>query len=183
MQKKIPALAVGRNVVSKFRIMKIAPLLPEHWSMVRTIYGQGIATGNATFQSSPPEWTEWNDSHLPHSRLIATNGEQVAGWAALTPVSGRCVYAGVAEVSVYVGTEYRGQNLGKRLLQALIESSEENGIWTLQAGIFPENIASLRIHEACGFRKVGYRERIGQLQGVWRDTVLLERRSVKVGIN
>ena len=156
---------------------------PSDWKAVKEIYEEGIATGNATFQQSAPAWEEWNSSHLSHSRLIAKDGEGIIGWAALTPVSGRCVYAGVAEVSVYVSARARGKGAGKQLLQKLAEESEANNIWTLQAGIFPENIASIKIHKACGFRISGTRERIGKMNGVWRDTVLLERRSKTVGVN
>ena len=162
--------------------MQISPLLPQHWPAVKTIYEQGIATGHATFQTSAPSWEEWDAAHLKHSRLVAMLNNQVAGWAALTPVSGRCVYAGVAEVSVYVAPLSRGLGLGEELLQALIEESEKNGLWTLQAGIFPENIASLKIHEKTGFRVIGTREKIGQMHGIWRDTVQLERRSKTIGI-
>ena len=153
------------------------------WEAVKEIYEEGIATANATFQQSAPTWEEWNNSHLPHSRIVAKEDNIVLGWAALTPVSGRCVYAGVAEVSVYVSDKARGKGLGKQLLQKLIEDSEANGIWTLQAGIFPENIPSIKIHEACGFRTFGTRERIGKMNGVWRDNLQLERRSKSVGIN
>jgi phosphinothricin acetyltransferase len=162
--------------------MQILPLLPEHWPAVKAIYESGLATGNATFQTSAPSWEEWDSAHLKHSRLAAIQGGQVRAWAALTPVSGRCVYAGVAEVSVYVDPDSRGKGLGEQLLQVLITESESNGLWTLQAGIFPENIPSLRIHEKTGFRHVGYREKIGQMNGIWRDTVLLERRSKIVAI-
>ena len=162
--------------------MEISPLLPEHWPAVRAIYEQGIATGHATFQTGAPEWEEWDGAHLKHSRLVAILDNEVAGWAALTPVSGRCVYAGVAEVSVYIAPLSRGLGIGKGLLQALIAESEKNGLWTLQAGIFPENIASIRIHEKTGFRQVGYREKIGQMNGVWRDTVLLDRRSKTIAV-
>lgn len=163
--------------------MQITVLLPEHWPFVKTIYEQGIATGNATFQTSAPSWEEWDRGHLSHSRLVAVDNNAVAGWAALTPVSGRCVYAGVAEVSVYIDPRYRGQGVGQLLLGALVAESEANGIWTLQAGIFPENEASVHIHKKCGFRLIGYREKIGQQHGIWRDTVLLERRSQKVGVD
>ena len=157
-----------------------------HWPHVRAIYEQGIATGNATFQTTAPTWEEWNPGHLPHSRLVALDTDStisgaVLGWAALSPVSGRCVYGGVAEVSVYVAGAARGRGVGRQLLAALVAASEAHGIWTLQAGIFPENTASIRIHAGTGFREVGRRERIGQLHGVWRDTVLLERRSAVVG--
>jgi L-amino acid N-acyltransferase YncA len=163
-------------------MMQIVPMLPEHWLAVRDIYENGIATGNATFQTFAPSWEEWNANHLLHSRLVTNTGDKIVGWAALTPVSGRCVYAGVAEVSVYVDAEYRGQKIGEKLLSTLIEESEKNGIWTLQAGIFPENIPSIKIHQNGGFKIIGTRERIGQMNGIWRDTVLLERRSLVVGI-
>jgi L-amino acid N-acyltransferase YncA len=162
--------------------MELQPLIAAHWPEVRTIYEEGIATGNATFTTEAPTWDEWNQGHLRHSRLVGTDANgQVLGWAALSPVSGRCVYGGVAEISVYVAATARGQGVGHQLLAALITESEANGIWTLQAGIFPENIASLGIHRKAGFREVGRRERIGQLHGVWRDTVLLERRSTMIG--
>lgn len=153
-----------------------------HWEAVATIYQEGIATGDATFQTTVPTWDSWNQSHTAHSRLVALDENGVVqGWAALSPVSSRCVYAGVAEVSIYVAASARGRGLGKQLLQALVAASEQEGIWTLQAGIFPENTASLKIHEACGFRLVGRRERIGQMNNRWRDTLLLERRSGVVG--
>ena len=164
-------------------MITFCPLLPEHWPAVRSIYEEGIKTGNATFQQSAPGWEEWNSSHLAHSRIVALINDDVAGWAALTPVSGRCVYAGVGEVSVYVAEKFRGQKIGNALLQELIKQSEANNIWTLQAGIFPENKSSIKIHEANGFRIVGLREKIGQMNGVWRDTVLMERRSNVVGVN
>ncbi|WP_210486308.1 GNAT family N-acetyltransferase [Rufibacter aurantiacus] len=161
----------------------LQPLLAEHYPQVKAIYEQGIATGNATFQTSAPTWETWDAVHLPHSRLVAiTDSGKVAGWAALSPVSGRCVYGGVAEVSVYLHEDFRGQGLGARLLSQLIQESEANGMWTLQAGIFRENEASIGLHQKCGFRTVGMRERIGQLDGQWRDTVLLERRSSTVGL-
>ncbi len=157
--------------------MEIISLLPEHWQSVKTIYERGLATGNASFQTSAPSWEEWDAAHLKHSRIVAIQNNEVAGWAALTPVSGRCVYAGVAEVSVYVDPAGAvARSLGKQLLEALIMESEKNGLWTLQAGIFHENMASLHIHQKTGFRQVGIRERIGQMNGIWRDTVLLERR-------
>lgn len=161
--------------------MTIRTLAIEHWPAVKAIYEQGIATGDATFQTSAPGWEEWDRSHLDHSRLVAMEGGQVAGWAALTPVSGRCVYAGVAEISVYIDQGHRGKGIGKALLEAVIASSEANNIWTLQAGIFPENAASIRLHETAGFRRVGIRERIGKMGDRWRDTVLFEKRSGIVG--
>ena len=156
-------------------------MMPSDWEAIRLIYEEGIATGNATFQHSAPNWEEWNNSHLPHSRIVAKEDNNVLGWAALTPVSGRCVYAGVAEVSVYVSDKARGKGLGKQLLQKLIEESEANGIWTLQAGIFPENTGSIKLHLELGFREVGRREKIGKMENTWRDTILFERRSRIVG--
>ena len=163
-------------------MIKLEKMQPADWHFVKQIYEEGISTSNATFQTSAPEWDEWNSSHLAHSRVVAKEGDNILGWAALTPVSGRCVYAGVAEVSVYVSDKARGKGLGKQLLQKLIEESEANNLWTLQAGIFPENIPSIKIHEDCGFRIIGKRERIGMMNGIWRDTVLLEKRSNKVGV-
>jgi len=157
--------------------MEIRNLLPSNWDSVKSIYEKGIATGNATFQASAPSWEEWYSSHLEACRIIAEQNGKVLGWAALTPVSSRCVYAGVAEVSVYVDPKQSGKGIGLSLLEKLVALSEVEGIWTLQAGIFPENIGSLRIHEKAGFRMLGVREKIGKQNGVWRDTVLLERRS------
>jgi phosphinothricin acetyltransferase len=153
----------------------------EDWEQVRAVYLEGIATGHATFETQAPAWEEWNARHLPYSRLVARDGETVKGWAALSPVSSRFVYAGVAEISVYVGQSHRGEGIGKALLDALISDSENNGIWSLQAGIFPENSRSITMHKQSGFREVGKRERIGKMNGIWRDTVLLERRSKVVG--
>ena len=147
------------------------------WSAVRDIYLEGIATGDATFETAAPEWDRWDAGHLPHCRLVARSQGEVLGWAALSAVSARRVYAGVAEVSVYIARRARGLGVGRALLEALVAESERQGIWTLQAGIFPENIASLELHRRLGFRVVGVRERIGQLDGVWRDVMLLERRS------
>lgn len=161
----------------------IQPMQPKDWPRVRQIYLEGIATGHATFETEAPSWERWDAAHLPFARMVARHAEIIAGWAALSPISQRCVYGGVAEVSVYLSSDYRGIGLGKRLLAALIEESERNGIWTLQAGIFPENGASIRLHLAWGFREVGRRERVGKLNGVWRDTILLERRSQKVGVD
>lgn len=155
---------------------------PDDWPEVAEIYRQGIDTGHATFQLEVPTWGEWDAAHLPVCRIVADLGAHVVGWAALTPVSGRCVYAGVAEVSVYVSSHHWGNRIGYQLLERLIKTSEQNNYWTLQAGIFPENLASVKLHEALGFRHVGLRERIGKMHGVWRDTLLLERRSKIIGI-
>jgi len=152
------------------------------WPSVADIYRQGIETGNATFEKEIPSWEKWNAGHLPACRIVATVDDSVVAWAALSPVSGRCVYAGVAEVSVYVSGKYHGLRIGTLILDRLISESEEKGIWTLQAGIFPENKASIRLHENLGFRIVGVRELIGQMNGVWRNTLLLERRSKIAGI-
>jgi phosphinothricin acetyltransferase len=160
----------------------IAPMTEEHWPAVRQIYEQGIATGNATFATSAPDWTEWDARHLPTSRLAALREVEVIGWAALSPVSSRHVYRGVAEVSVYIAERVRGQGVGLQLLNALVADSERSGVWTLQAGIFLENAASIRLHEKAGFRIVGRRERIGCLDGRWRDTILMERRSKIAGV-
>ena len=159
----------------------ITPMAPADWPTIRTIYLEGIATGHATFETRAPEWEAWDSAHLPHSRLVARDGDTVIGWAALSPVSGRCVYGGVAEVSVYMAASWQGQGVGRNLLNGLITDSEKHGIWTLQAGIFAENQASIALHRSCGFREIGRRERIGQLHGVWRDVILLERRSQTVG--
>ncbi|HVQ39246.1 MAG TPA: GNAT family N-acetyltransferase [Pyrinomonadaceae bacterium] len=153
----------------------------QDWDSVCSIYRDGVSTGLATFETQLPSWTEWSGSHLPAPRLVATDGEQVVGWAALGPVSSRSVYAGVAEVSVYVARDRRGGGIGKGLLGRLVAESEKTMIWTLQASVFPENAASIAIHKSCGFREVGRRERIGNLSGTWRDTILLERRSKLVG--
>ena len=160
----------------------IEQMQADDWAAVRSIYEAGLATGQATFETAVTEWEEWDIRHLRACRLVAKIDSQVVGWAALSPVSRRHVYRGVAEVSIYIATPVRGQGLGKALLQALISESEQAGIWTLQAGIFPENIASINLHRACEFREVGYRERIGQMNGVWRDVILLERRSQLVGL-
>ncbi len=158
-------------------------MLAAHWPEVRAIYTEGIATGQATFATEAPAWADWDSSHLVARRLVAANANStVLGWAALTPVSGRCVYAGVAEVSVYVAQAARGQGVGRALLAALVTASEQHELWMLQAGIFPENEASMSLHKAAGFRVVGRRERIGLLHGQWRDTLLLERRSTVVGV-
>lgn len=152
----------------------------DDWDAVRDIYQEGIATGDATFETSAPTWEAWDAAHLTTGRLVARQDGAVIGWVALSPTSGRCVYGGVAETSVYVAAAGRGLGVGRRLLSAAIEASEQDGLWTLQAGIFPENGPSLRLHAACGFRVVGTRERLGRLAGRWRDVVLLERRSKNV---
>jgi L-amino acid N-acyltransferase YncA len=161
----------------------IEEMRAEDWPGVRAVYAEGIATGQATFETEAPDWQRWDAAHLPFARLVArTRSGRISGFAALCPVSARKVYAGVAEVSVYVGEGFRGRGIGRALLAALIRTAEAHGVWTLQASIFAENEASLALHRREGFREVGRRERIAQLRGQWRDTVLLERRSRIVGV-
>lgn len=159
----------------------IAVLGPGDWDDVARIYAEGIATRLATFETELPSWQAWDDAHLTEHRFVAREDGRAAGWAALAPVSSRCVYAGVAEVSVYVAAAARGRGVGTALLSALVASSEAGGVWTLEAGILPENEASVRMHERCGFRVVGRRERLGRMDGEWRDVLLLERRSRVAG--
>ncbi len=163
---------------------KITEMSESDWEDVRSIYLEGIRTGQATFETESPSWQKWDGAHLKSGRIVVSCDDgKIAGWAALSPVSRRAAYAGVAEVSVYVGEKYRGRGFGSALLAALIEAAEQNGIWTLQAGIISENAASISLHCKHGFREVGRRERIGKLNGAWRDVVLLERRSSIVGID
>ncbi len=157
--------------------MQVEPLTPAHWPAVARIYAEGIAGRNATFETDVPDWERWDASRLAEHRFVATEDDAVLGFAAVTPVSDRCVYGGVVENSVYVAAAAQGRGVGRALLTALVESTEAAGIWTIQSGIFPENEASLRLHEALGFRVVGRRERLGKLDGVWRDVLLVERRS------
>ncbi|MCJ7771530.1 MAG: N-acetyltransferase family protein [Desulfobacterales bacterium] len=166
----------------------IEKMISDDWHQVRSIYIEGISTEHATFEPDIPEWDAWDANHLPHSRLVALLDGYIVGWAALSRVSNRRVYSGVAEASIYVGATYQGKGVGAALLSALIKDSEENGFWTLQAGIFPENKSSLGLHRQFGFREVGRRERIGKmtygkLAGKWRDVILMERRSKKNGID
>jgi L-amino acid N-acyltransferase YncA len=186
--------ALRRDVPGKAPIA-VRAMTGDDWPAVRAIYEAGIATGNATFETAVPSWRRWDAGHLPGHRLVAVvpglvgdvagdvedaadgPGDTVVGWAALSPVSDRCVYAGVAEVSVYVDPAHHGHGVGSTLMVALLERAEEGGIWTVQSQIFPENAASLAIHRRCGFRLVGRRERLGRMDGSWRDVVLLERRS------
>jgi phosphinothricin acetyltransferase len=162
--------------------MRIEALDATDWPRVAAIYNEGIAGGLATFETECPSWEEWDAAHWTFCRLVARSGDEVVGWAALSPVSRRPCYAGVAEVSVYVDAGVRGQGIGRALLEALIRESEAHGVWTLQGATFAENAASLRLQASCGFRVVGRRERIAELNGVWRDTILTERRSGSVGI-
>ncbi len=161
----------------------ISPMTPADWEPVRAIYLEGIASGQATFETEAPSWEQWDAAHHPFARLVARSDGRVIGWAALSPVSRRQCYAGVAEVSVYVTASSRGQGVGRRLLEILIVESERQGIWTLQGATFPSNAASLRLQQSCGFRSIGRRERIAQLHGEWHDTILTERRSSVVGVS
>jgi L-amino acid N-acyltransferase YncA len=155
-------------------------LVPDDWPQVAAIYEEGIATGDATFETRVPSWDAWNRAHLD-VRLVVERGDEILGWAALSPVSDRCCYRGVADESVYVAARARGHGVGRSLLAETVARAEAAGIWTLTAGVFPENEPSLRLHRACGFRVVGVRERLAELNGVWRDVLLLERRSAVVG--
>jgi L-amino acid N-acyltransferase YncA len=160
----------------------VQPMSPDDWEDVRRIFLDGVATGDATFETEAPDWDAWNAGHRQEGRLVARDSGRVVGWAALSPVSARAAYAGVAEVSVYVAPGARRRGVGRSLLMELIRRSETAGVWTLQAGIFPENEASVALHRRCGFRQVGIRERLGQLGGRWRDVMLLERRSDTVRV-
>ncbi len=160
----------------------IEEMKASDWVQVSAIYLSGIKTGIATFQSEVPSWEEWNNDHLKSCRIVARFGNSVLGWAALSPTSSRCVYAGVAEVSIYIDEDHKGHGVGTALLKALIEHSEEEGIWTLQSGIIKENSSSINLHKKCGFRELGIREKVGKMgNGKWHDVVLMERRSKLVG--
>ena len=163
--------------------MEIRPITKDNFSEVVEIYKQGLATNIATFQNDLPQWEDWNKGHLDFCRISIYENNKMLGWTALTPVSSRCVYAGVAEVSVYIAQKERGKGIGKILLNELIKQSEANGIWMLQSGIFSENQSSIKLHEKCGFRMVGYREKIGKKNGIWKDNVLMEYRSKNIGID
>lgn len=161
--------------------MIVRELAADDWPEVQAIYEEGIRSGDATFETEAPSWEAWDAAH-PRVRLVAERDGVVVGWAALSPASSRRCYRGVGEASVYVAESARGGGVGRALLEQLVERSEDEGYWTLTAGVFPENEASLRLHRACGFRDVGVRERIGESGGVWRDVVWLERRSARVGV-
>ncbi len=162
--------------------IQIEKMDASHWEAVSKIYLEGIETGFATFETTAPAYEAWNEAHMSTCRLVAIENDQILGWAALSPVSSRCVYGGVAEVSVYVGKDSRGKGVGKSLMENLIHESENDGIWTLQSGIFPENEGSVELHKKVGFRYIGKRERVGKLAGEWKDNLLFERRSKTVGI-
>lgn len=155
----------------------------EDWNEVSKIYAEGLATGYATFETQVPLYGSWDKAHLTSCRLVAVNNQEILGWAALSPVSSRCVYGGVAEISIYVSKSHRGQGVGKTLMESLIAQSEDEGFWTLQSGIFPENEGSIQLHKQMGFRYIGKRERVGKRDGVWKDNLLFERRSKTVGID
>jgi L-amino acid N-acyltransferase YncA len=163
--------------------IQIRTITSQDYPFIAEIYKQGIATRNATFETSVPDWEKWDKKHLQNCRFVSEEKDKITGWAALSPVSERYVYAGVCEVSVYIHNDHKGKGVGKKLLSALIDESEKNNIWTLQSGIFPENKASIKLHLDLGFREVGRREKIGKLGEVWRDTVLMERRSKLVGMD
>jgi L-amino acid N-acyltransferase YncA len=156
--------------------MEIRPMRSDDWPAVRAIYEQGIATRNATFEEEAPAWETWDAEHLAEPRLVAERDGRVVGWAALSPTSRRECYAGVVENSIYVDREARGQGIGRTLLGELLAAADAAGVWTVQTSIFPENVASVELHRGCGFRVVGTRERVARMDGVWRDTVLMERR-------
>jgi L-amino acid N-acyltransferase YncA len=157
--------------------VEVRPFRDDDWPAVHAIYAEGIATGNATFEAEVPAFERWAITHPSEHRFVAVRDGVVVGWVAATPVSDRCVYAGVLEHSVYVDARVRGEGVGRRLLETLIADADAAGIWTIQSGIFPENVASVELHKRCGFRVVGTRERLGQLDGVWRDVLLMERRT------
>jgi L-amino acid N-acyltransferase YncA len=162
---------------------KIEEMMELDWEQVANIYLQGIKTRIATFQSEVPTYEEWNSGHISSCRLVARSGDNVLGWAVLGPTSSRCVYKGVAEVSLYIGDQYKGQGIGSALLTELIKISEENGFWTLHSGIIRKNVWSVALHKKCGFREIGIREKVAKMNNEnWLDVVLMERRSVTVGI-
>ena len=163
--------------------IQIRPLSADDYPQVKAIYMDGIATGHATFETQAPAWEGWDEKFVKVCRLVAEADGVVLGWAGLSPVSDRCVYGGVAEVAVYVAEDARGKGIGTLLLDSLVKASEEAGYWTLQAGIFPENVGSVKVHEKCGFRVIGTRERLGKMGDRWRDVLILERRSPIVGAN
>ena len=171
---RMAPMETGSNAIATD--VEVRTFRDHDWPAVHTIYAQGIATGNATFETEVPAFERWTAAHPPEHRFVAVRHGEIVGWVAASPVSDRCAYAGVLEHSVYVDVSVRGQGIGRRLLETLIAHADASGIWTIQSGIFPENAASVEVHRRCGFRVVGTRERIGQLHGVWRDVLLIERR-------
>jgi L-amino acid N-acyltransferase YncA len=186
-----PTWQVELNTVKKTSIVrgnkveyKPCEMKESDWDQVANIYLEGIKTGVATFTTEVPTFENWDNSHISSCRLVVRSGDNILGWAALSPTSSRCVYAGVAEVSIYIGEKYNGQGIGTALLTSLIKASEENGFWTLQSGIIRENIASIELHKKCGFREIGIREKVGKMNDKdWLDVVMMERRSNIVGID
>lgn len=183
LKQKLSAVLLKAVAVKFHKMVTIRQMAASDWPTVSEIYAQGIETGFATFETELPSYNTWNKNHIATCRFVAEKSEKVAAWAALSPVSGRCVYGGIGEVSVYVGKKYRGMGIGKLLMKHLILESEKQGLWTLQAGIFPENKGSIKLHEIVGFRKIGFREKVGKLHGEWKDNLLFERRSKKVGLD
>lgn len=163
--------------------MTIRPMLATDWDSVANIYKEGIETGVATFETNTPSFDAWNKAHISTCRFVAENKNEILGWVALSPVSNRCVYGGVAEISVYISASSRGKGVGKLLLEHVIRASEKEGIWTLQSGVFPTNHGSIKLHKSAGFRMIGTRERVGKLHGKWIDNILFERRSKVVGVD
>lgn len=161
----------------------IRKMLAKDWDSVAKIYQEGIDTGIATFETKVPTFENWDKAHMSNCRFVAEQKNEILGWVALSPVSNRCVYGGVAEISVYVSRNSRGKGLGKVLLEHIVSASEQEGIWTLQSGVFPTNHGSIKLHETTGFRMIGKRERVGKLHGQWVDNVLFERRSSVVGVD
>lgn len=180
---KVRIREIKSEVNPALKAIAIEPMRAADWTKVREIFLEGVATGKSTFETAAPEWPVWDAKHHEHSRLVARAGGDVVGWVALSPVSSRAAYAGVAELSIYVAAAQRGKGIGRLLLDALIEESERHGIWTLQTGTFPENVASVRLQQHCGFRIVGRRERVAKLSGEWRDILMMERRSAVAGIS
>lgn len=175
-------LFIGKWGIQMNQEITINEMISSDWVEVREIFIEGIGTANATFRTEAPVWDEWDKDHLSICRFVAKQNEKVVGWVALTPISSMRAFSGVMEVSIYIASSAAGKGVGSRLLQQVIDSSEQNKIWTIQAMIFPENAASINLHKKFGFEEVGTRKQIGKLNGVWRDVVLLERRSNKVGV-
>lgn len=182
MFRKKPDARKEQEKLAELFDVHIVPILPSDWEEVRSVYIEGIKTGRATFQNEAPSWEDWNEAHLETCRFAAKADGRFFGWIALSPVSSRCCYKGVAEVSIYIRSEGRGHGIGTALMNAVIAASEKQGFWTLQSAIIAENKASRALHKKCGFREIGYREKIAQMpDGTWHDTILVERRSTAAG--